>query len=407
MNNKPIYLVITPFFPTTESFRGPYVYDQVKAIERDGHYRVVVMKPCSWMRKENDYEYGGIKVFTFTTYELPTNIWPGSGDCLSIRSFDKALRRIGIKYEDIAVVHAHVTYNAKYANYLKAKNPSTLTALQHHGYDVIGYTDGRFADKEWHKKRCINYSADLSNQIDLHIGVSQQTLNYLAGYKDIKIKNSYVLYNGVDCSKFFRMRENLSATSSLLNVSSNKLFIIGCVANFWDLKDQITLIKAVELLVIDKVQNIKVIFIGTGFTREECEQYVNEHNLSGYFEFRNEMDHRQLNEFYNTLDLFVLPSYWDALGCVYTEAYACGVPFMSAEGSGITEYISQDAYDRWVIKPHDFEQLADNIKWYIETREPQKLNYSIDINVLVKDYLDNLLRLMFNSNKNEHNVCES
>ena len=46
---KPIYLVITPFFPTVESFRGPYVYDQVKVLERDGRYRVVVLKPTGWL----------------------------------------------------------------------------------------------------------------------------------------------------------------------------------------------------------------------------------------------------------------------------------------------------------------------------------------------------------------------
>ena len=40
---KPIYLVITPFFPSAQSFRGPYVSDQVKAIMCDGRYRVIVM----------------------------------------------------------------------------------------------------------------------------------------------------------------------------------------------------------------------------------------------------------------------------------------------------------------------------------------------------------------------------
>ena len=69
---KPIYLVITPFFPTVESFRGPYVYDQVKVLERDGRYRVVVLKPTGWLHKEENYEYGGVKVYRFATFDLPT-----------------------------------------------------------------------------------------------------------------------------------------------------------------------------------------------------------------------------------------------------------------------------------------------------------------------------------------------
>lgn len=113
------------------------------------------------------------------------------------------------------------------------------------------------------------------------------------------------IYNGVDTSKFFKLESSLS--------SSSRPFTIGCVANFWELKDQITLIKAVEILVNEGVRRLKTVFIGTGVTREGCEQYVREHGLVNYFEFNNEVDHRQLNTFYNTLDLFVLPSYWDRL----------------------------------------------------------------------------------------------
>ena len=88
------------------------------------------------------------------------------------------------------------------------------------------------------------------------------------------------------------------------------------ILDVWQIKDQITLIKAVEILLKEGFEDIKVTFIGTGVTRTECEEYVQRQELNNYFEFKNEVDHRQLNAFYNTLDLFVLPSYWDAFGCV-------------------------------------------------------------------------------------------
>ena len=318
-------------------------------------------------------------MYRFTQYELPTNAWPGAGDYFNLHSFDKALKRIGIAYEDIAVVHAHVTGNAKYANYVKSKNPATRTILQHHGYDVLSLTDGRFADMQWHKRHCINYGVNLCNQIDLHVGVSEQILHYLEAYKGIYLKDKYVLYNGVDTSKFYQIEE------------SHTGFHIGCVANFWELKDQITLIKAVENLICNGCTDIRVSFVGTGYTRESCERYVHDHALTDYFEFMNEVDHRQLNAFYNTLDLFVLPSYWDAFGCVYTEAYACGVPFMAAKGSGITEYIREDDFDNWVIEPHDYKSLAQNICRYMNHREKQTLKYSVDINELIKPFINYLM----------------
>lgn len=373
---KPVYLVVTPFFPSVQSFRGPYVYDQVKAIMRDGRYRVIVMMPDFWMHKTGEYEYDGIYVYRFVQYDLPTNAWPGAGDNFSLRSFDKALKRINVKYEDIAIVHSHVTSLAKYANYVKSKNPVTKTILQHHGYDVLSITDGRFANKKWHKKRCISYGVKLCNGIDLHVGVSKEILRYLADYDGIKLKDTYVLYNGVDTTKFYSTNRSHSG------------FHIGCVANFWPIKDQITLIKAVEILLKEGFKDLKVTFIGTGVTREECEKYVQKQGLNNYFEFQNEVDHRQLNTFYNTLDLFVLPSYWDAFGCVYTEAYACGVPFMTAKGSGITELILEEDLYKWVIEPKDYVALTHNIMYYIDNREKQILNTSIDVKVLVTKYLD-------------------
>lgn len=378
MQNKKIYLVITPFFPSEASFRGPYIYDQVKALMKDGRYQVVVMMPHQFYKKESDYDYDGVHIYRFASYCLPTNVYPGVGDCLSLNSFNKAIKRIGIHYSDIAIVHAHVTGNAIFANYVKKINVHVKTVLQHHGYDVLGVTNGKFANYQWHKKRCIEYGITLCNKIDLHVGVSNEILKYLEAYNGIKLNRKYVLYNGVDTHKFYPM--NFKHTG----------FNIGCVANFWELKDQITLIKAVEILVCQGYKDLHVIFIGTGYTRSFCENYVQEHKLTEYFEFRNEVDHCKLNQFYNLLDLFVLPSYWDAFGCVYLEAYACGVPFMSAKGTGITEYIPEKDFSKWVIAPHDYLTLAENILYYKVNLNKQELLYPIDINILITQFLNDL-----------------
>ena len=93
----------------------------------------------------------------------------------------------------------------------------------------------------------------------------------LEAYKGIYLKDKYVLYNGVDTSKFYQIEE------------SHTGFHIGCVANFWELKDQITLIKAVENLICNGCTDIRVSFVGTGYTRESCERYVHDHALTDLF----------------------------------------------------------------------------------------------------------------------------
>lgn len=377
---KKYYVCITPFFPTPESFRGPYVLDQVKAIARNSDYNVVVMVPRSFCKRGGtDYEVGGVKVYRFTDYTLPSYVYPNAVcDRLTYLSFRRKLRELHINPQDIAVCHAHVTRNGSTAVRLKRDFPLVKTVIQHHGFDVMSVTDGRLSGKKWHQRLCVRYGVGLCNAADLNIGVSRRTLDYVEAQPGIALKDSYVLYNGVDTSMFHPAEVR----------NRNDVFTVGCVANFWELKDQMTLIKAVERLAAEGLTDIKVVFVGSGYTKEDCEKYIRDKKLDRYFEFRTEVMHDCLPDFYRSLDLFVLPSYWEAFGCVYTEAYACGVPFIGVKGQGIAEIVPAESADRWLIEKGDSVKLAELIRRTKEyPGEAQSLSVPIDIDTLVGEYL--------------------
>lgn len=376
------YLCITPFFPSESHFVGPYVLDQVKAIERNSDFKVIVLKPTLPYHKEKDYEFNGIAVYRFSDYSLPTNAFPNRlCDKLTTASVIRKLKKIGIDMNQIAVCHAHVIRFGAVAVILKEKSPNITSIVQHHGFDVMSVTDGRFAQYEWHKKHCIRHGVKICNSVNLNIGVSHKTLSYVMAQPGIKVKNSYVLYNGVDTSKFFPIEGG----------SKDSDFTIGCVANFWELKDQMTLIKAVEILINSGIKGIKTVFVGTGYTRKECEKYVQTHSLSNYFEFRTEMSHLELANFYRSINLFILPSYWEAFGCVYTEAYACGTPFIAVKEQGISEIIPASEQNHWLIDKGDFNTLAELIRNYKQNPScKQVLTMPIDINFIIKQYLEHL-----------------
>ena len=100
----------------------------------------------------------------------------------------------------------------------------------------------------------INNSINHLNKIDLNIGVSKKVLNELNQYSNYKPIKETVLYNGVNTSKFFNLEKH-----------KNEIFTIGCVANFWKIKDHITLIKSVEFLYHQGI-DVKVRIIGSGGT---------------------------------------------------------------------------------------------------------------------------------------------
>ena len=373
-----VYLVVTPFFPEQNNFRGPYILDQVKAIQRVSDYRVVVIKPYPFWKKSSDYEIDGIKVYRCPSWSLPSNIWQNKlSDYFSSNSLKAKLNESGVDIKDIAVCHTHVASLGFYALSIKKSNPDCVSVVQHHGFDVFGVTDGKLAKYKWHESHCIKYGRKICNAMDLNVGVSQKTLDYVKSYPGVKLKKEYVLYNGVDTTKFYPPQHK----------EKNQIFTIGCIANFWPLKDQMTLIRAVEHLVKDGNDKIKVRFIGTGATRNDCETYVRENNLSEFFSFEDEVMHDQLLSFYHSLDLFVLPSYWEAFGCVYTEAYACGVPFIAVKGQGISEIIPESDADNWLIDKGDYIRLAELIQASMNGSHDQTLSVSFVIDELVKEYI--------------------
>ena len=58
--------------------------------------------------------------------------------------------------------------------------------------------------------------------------------------------------------------------------------------------------------------------------------------------------------------VFVLPSRYEALGCVYLEAMACGKATIGCHGQGISEII-RHGENGWLIKPESLAELVDGL----------------------------------------------
>ncbi len=380
---KNIYLEITPFFPTEESFRGPYIYDQVKAIERNSNFDVKVVKVVSIFNKEPEiYEYQGVRVHTFKAYDLPSSIFPGLFHDINLIRFEAFIKKtVGIDIDNIAIIHSHVAYPAGALAVDFGKKHGIKNFVQHHGLDVMQLSNGRVLKgtlKKWNNTFIQRRFLKTVNMTDLNIGVSQKVLDELNKVDGFSNPKSYVLYNGVDTSKFYKIPDAKKEPH---------IFTIGCIGNFWKTKDQITLLKALDLLVNEKgIETIKVIFVGSGPTLEECMHFVREKNLSGYVEFKSEIDHTKLNDFYNSLDLFVLPSYYEALGCVYMEALQIGIPIIAVKGQGIEEVIHEKNKTLMLIDPHNYMLLAKFIECFFQEGIEIK-NYDLDIDRYLHSFL--------------------
>lgn len=362
----------------------------------------------------DDYEIDGVKVWRFKEKILKGFVLPLLFKRQNEQSFLAAVEGAGVDLNDVVVCHGNTARFAIYPLVLKRLNPKIKTLLHHHDLASFGLNLGVLHKCSLYNVFLFRQLRKLHEQIDCHVFISEASRRSflsapdaswtvyddykaqmrgpkLFGCRPAKIKDSIILHNGVDVGVFKQLAVS----------GQHKEFVIGCVGNFEKLKDQMSLLKAIAILHNNTLSNsvsfvcsvvqIKIIFVGSGPEKARCEEYARQKRIN--VEFRDEVRHEDLPKFYHELDLFVLPSYFEGFGCVYTEAWSCGVPFMACVGQGIEDLISPEDRGRWLCKPQDPNDLAGKISAYMENRWQQKLTGPIDIDTLVANFISSTCSL--------------
>ena len=349
---------------------GSYIFDQLNEIRKQSNFNIKLVKIVSIFSNEKDYIFKNFQVKIFKVIDFPFFIFPGFFNFINKMRFRLFLQKNNI--EKIKFSHSHVSYPSSYL----VDDLECFKIIQHHGLDVLQLTNGRNRFMRNIQKRfLIKNTIKRLNNADINIGVSDLVLQQLKNYKTYNPKKEFVLYNGVNRSKFFKKETD-----------QNDIFTIGCVANFWKIKDQITLIKSIQKI-LENRNIIKLRLIGSGQTLQSCKKYVVKNNLSKYIFFEKEIAHEKLNEFYNSIDLFVLPSYYEALGCVYLESWATNTPFIGIEGQGISELIFNEDRNNILAKVHSVESLMEKILIAFNNRKSYPFDSKYDIKSTIHDFL--------------------
>ena len=383
---KPIYLFVTPFFPSPESWRGGFCLDAAQALIRDGRFDVRVFVPGTGP----DYEVEGVRVHRFPRTILRGELAPFLVDGRNARAFVRRVEETGVRWDEVAVCHVHTVNFAPYAVAVKRLNPHALCALQHHFTCPVHLRSGRLGEVPGHATLIYFYWRRLCAAMDVHVFTSERSRasfgkmfaqgmeGPVSDLKDRLLfgrwmrpfdppKSSYVLYNGVDRRKF----------SPATEPRHDSGLVIGCA---------VARLKGT-------IPDLTVRFVGSGETFEDCVAFAKTQGLMDVVRFEREMPHERLADFYRSLDLFVLPSsYWEGFCCVYAEALACGVPVMGCRDiSFLDELLADEDKQEWLVPSHDAAALAERIrKWMVrpDRRNVPTLTGDLDIDHLIGRWLD-------------------
>lgn len=138
---------------------------------------------------------------------------------------------------------------------------------------------------------------------------------------------------------------------------SDKCRVIGTVARLDAIKDQLSMIKAFEL-VAGRINDCRLILVGDGPMRDELEEYISTRGLQRQVIITGQRS--DVPEFLNLFDLFVLSSLSEGTSMSLLEAMASGVPAV-VTGVGGNPAIVTHEIDGLVVEPSDPAALADAI----------------------------------------------
>lgn len=130
-------------------------------------------------------------------------------------------------------------------------------------------------------------------------------------------------------------------------------------------KNQLSLIKAVELLLIRTPQirqQIQLLIVGDGELFAQLNDYIHEHQLVDCVHLLGARN--DIAEILKQFDLFVLPSLVEGIALTLLEAMASGLPVIATAVGGNPELIDP-GINGLLVPSQNEQQLADSIASYI------------------------------------------
>jgi glycosyltransferase involved in cell wall biosynthesis len=220
---------------------------------------------------------------------------------------------------------------------------------------------------------------------DRVIAVSESTAHVLRS-KMNNGGNLEIVPNTLD-PKFYEIKKGSRRLKDKLGIESSSK-VVGYLGRFSEEKGLRYLVGAMPA-VLREVPNCHLLLVGggplEGFLRRQCDSLGVSHKVH----FLNEIDY--VRGFYESIDLFVLPSLTEGMPMVLLEAQYFGLPVIVSRVGGVPEIITPGE-NGLLVDPGDSTELAHNVIRLLENEllaqrmgEANRRRYSG--NTLLRDWI--------------------
>jgi glycosyltransferase involved in cell wall biosynthesis len=209
------------------------------------------------------------------------------------------------------------------------------------------------------------------------------------------------LYNDISMERFYPLSAQQKAISKEAILDTNKKVMLF-VHTFNECRG-VDLLPLIAKNIKDKKLNVVIVAIGRpGDYSDKLTQEIKANNLQDYLLNLGKVPNKDIAKYYQTADLFLMPSRGEGFPRVLLESMACGCPALSFEVGGVADILPVDAIKELLI-PLDNENkfVEQSIKLISDQHLLEELSkysyqkvkqYSTDH--IVDMYVDQLGRLL-------------
>lgn len=267
---------------------------------------------------------------------------------LALQAISRFILSCSLKKTDLIYVHlgSNASLYRESLFIILAKLLRKRVISHFHAGDIDNYYP--FQNKAGRK--FISWALSLSDSL---IAVSRESagrLREITGAANIS-----VITNAIDTSIF-------DAGRRVSDDDTVRLLFVGAVGK---LKGERDLIKALAIL-RDSKPNIKVSLLGYG--AENLKDYCEQLGVGEFIEFTGAVSMSERIGFFQKADIFVLPTYAEAMPMSIIEAMAAGLPVISTPVGGIPEII-EDGKTGLLFPPGDANALAEKISFLLNDKD--------------------------------------
>lgn len=211
-------------------------------------------------------------------------------------------------------------------------------------YKIIGNIR---ASENWRNKIHVAIDKYSSFMVTKWISNSTAGMNVFIKREKIPPNKISVIYNFID----YDMCNRIVLRTEI------DILRIGILANYKKSKGHFNLIDISKRLTKLKIDH-KFICAGQDYTNGKFKDTISENQLNDFFELQGFIQDKK--EFFNNIDVLLLPSYMEGLPTSIIETMAYGIPVIASNIDGIPEVIKND-YNGLLADPNDLNLFVLNL----------------------------------------------